>query len=218
MINQLALSHSAIPDNTTIVQQGYLQAFRNGEATKVFAVLTNKQLSLYTEDPSKNSAAILTSSIDVSKSKVLEEGNFKRPKSFGVFSDQNFLEFSCATNSARISWLKSIHGAKEISESLQKLKGIKASMDFYRAPTAVGRPSVQGSSSTFPTPRAGPVADVSTSSNAIFSDTFAQLRALNGVSTSHQQLQHSNFQHPHPQVSFAAPSMPLQPALKKNRK
>jgi hypothetical protein len=216
MINQLASSHSAIPDNTTIVQQGYLQAFRNGEATKVFAVLTNKQLSLYTEDPSKTSAAILISSIDVSKSKVLEEGNFKRPKSFGVFSDQSFLEFSCATNSARISWLKSIHDAKEVSESLQKLKGIKASMDFYRAPTAVGRPSVQASSSTLPTSRAGPVADVSTSSNAIFSDTFAQLRALNGVSASQQQLQHSNFQHQHPQVSFAAPSMPLQPALKKN--
>jgi hypothetical protein len=88
-------------------------------------------------------------------------------------------------------------------------------MDFYRAPTAVGQPSVQSSSSTMPLSRPGLISDASPSSNAIFNETFTQPRALNGV-LPQQQLQKSNSQHQQNQVSAVASAIILQQTLKKN--
>lgn len=206
-------AHSPQTENSTVIQQGYLQAYRNGEVIKVFAVLSAKSLVLYSEDPSKFQGVSVSASIDISRSNVLEEGNFKRPKSFGIFHDQSFLEFSCATNSARLSWLKSFQGAKETTESLQKLKGIKATMDLYRAPTAaILRPSGNSSTST-----ATPLPPRSTTSSGIssgammFSDTFNQLRALSNQGGSYQQQLPVSTQ-------SSAPALLIQPKLKKNCK
>lgn len=87
-------------------------------------------------------------------------------------------------------------------------------MDFYRAPTAVGRPSVQSSSLTMPLSRPGSISDASPSSNAIFNETFTQLQAPNGV-LPQQQLQKSNSQHQQIQVSV---TIILQQIVKKNGK
>lgn len=224
---QIVSPNSPVQDNS-LLQQGYLQVIRNGEALKVFAVLTPKNLLIYSEDPTKYQNAELSTSIDIAKSKLLEEGNFKRPKSFGVFSDQNFLEFSCATNSSRLSWLKSFNNAKESSESLQKLKGIKATMDLYRAPTVVGRsnPAPNPTSSLASSPNHASIlrSKFSGSSKNLFGDTFSQLKSLNNADSlppnqSTQQLQnHAQQQPQQSHVSFATPNLIAQPKLKKNSK
>lgn len=208
-MNFQASQHSNSADSSTALQQGYLQAYQNGEVVKVFAVLSPKSLQLYSEDPSKYPTASLSASIDLSKSKLLEEGNFKRPKSFGVFGEHSFFEFSCATNSSRLSWVKSFQSAKESSESVSKLRGLKATVDFYRAPSAApARPQPESQ----PVPPSVPDSRKFTqsSSTQLFGDALGQLRALNS-SVSFQQPPHQS------QAMQGQASLVAQPKMKKNR-
>jgi hypothetical protein len=201
-------------ESSNILQQGYLQAYRNGEVVKVFAILSSNSLSVYTEDPSKQSSSAHIESIDLKKSKVLEEGNFKRPKSFGIFSDQSFFEFSCATNSARLSWLKTFQAAKDSSESISKLRDLKASMDLYRNPSLVGRQESQPSRTAQLSSQSQ---RLSTGAN-VFNDTLAQLRAIGNPSVAQNQQPQSTI----PQIQSTSlgsgPNVILQPKLKKNCK
>lgn len=217
-------------DPSSVLQQGYLQVHRNGENSKVFAILTAKNLVLYPEDPAKFPNSTPTSSIDISKSKLIDEGNFKRPKSFGVLFDQGFLEFSCATNSARSLWLKSVESAKASSDSLQKLRDLKVSMDYYRAPvpvsSMVGRPSstMQGvtpsvssrPSSEFGASKGRGTLDATPGSASVFSDTFSQLRMLGGGSgTPYNQPSPQSAAPPTVPSSSAASSLIVQPKVAK---
>ncbi|RYH12954.1 hypothetical protein EON65_36855 [archaeon] len=99
-------------DSSQPLQQGYLQFAQSGECRKVFARVNQNSITLLSDDPTKVADAHLIASFDLHKTNLIEQGDFQRPKSFGLLvSGTGLVEFSCPTNSVRSAWIKTIQQA-----------------------------------------------------------------------------------------------------------
>lgn len=125
-----------------ILQQGYLQQFKDESCFKVFAIVKDSELLLYRDDPANNPRTTLFSSVNLAKAQVLEEGDYRRPKSFGLVIDKQYFEFSCPTNSVKASWLKSLSQSRT-SPTLEGLRKLQSNMELFRSPVPINRAQSQ---------------------------------------------------------------------------
>lgn len=99
-------------DRDPVKLQGFLLFTLGGESQKTFAIIQSKKLYLYHDDPSKSNQSRALGIFELDKTHLLESGDFKRPKSFGLQTSQGYIEFSCPTNSVRSTWIKALSESK----------------------------------------------------------------------------------------------------------
>jgi hypothetical protein len=178
--SQSSTQHSNPNFNQSVLHQGYLQYLQGEQGQKVFLTVTSNNICLFPEDPSKVPNLTPISVFNPQRVKLLDSGDFKRPKSFGLLTEKGVIEFSCPTNSVRTSWIKSISelSSNSAPSSIPKLDPAMEIM--YRTPVPMGKANPQPNNNRF------------SDFDGFASQTLNQLNAFKaggstGPTSSHQQ-------------------------------
>jgi hypothetical protein len=180
--SQSSTQHSNPTFNQSVLHQGYLQYLQGDQGQKIFLTVTSNNICLFPEDPSKVPNLTPISVFNPQRVKLLDSGDFKRPKSFGLLTEKGVIEFSCPTNSVRTSWIKSISELSSSSAPSSTPKLDPAMELMYRTPVPMGKAN--------PPPNNNRFSDF----DGFASQTLNQLNAFKaggstGPSSSHQQQQ-----------------------------
>jgi hypothetical protein len=104
--------------------EGYLQLHSEELNQKVYTILDGTNFKYYSEDPLKFPSKPLAT-IDLKIAKLNELESTKKGKSFALsLPNSTIIEFSCATNSIKGQWMKSILLKNNISNEANEKSSI----------------------------------------------------------------------------------------------